>query len=126
LTNDGHIHGKRQFGNYDLIRRIDMGGMGEVYLAHQRTAFHREVGVKIFRDDLSRDPFARTYLQQQPGVNANSVTISIHTMFGDSDLLPSNVSQIKLISIHPTSMPTISLPALRTPAISQGSLTLNT
>jgi serine/threonine protein kinase len=58
LTNDGHIHGKRQFGNYDLIRRIDMGGMGEVYLAHQRTAFHREVAVKIIRDDLSHDPVA--------------------------------------------------------------------
>ena len=76
LTNDGHIHGKRQFGNYDLIRRIDMGGMGEVYLAHQRTAFHREVAVK-------------------------------------------------LISINPTSVPTVSLPALPTPTVSEGSLTPN-
>ena len=59
LTSDGHHQEKRQFGNYDLIRRIDMGGMGEVYLAHQRTAFNREVAVKIIRDDLSRDPLAR-------------------------------------------------------------------
>jgi hypothetical protein len=44
LTNE-----KRTFGNYELIRRIDMGGMGEVYLAHQRTAFNREVAVKIIR-----------------------------------------------------------------------------
>ncbi len=68
---------------------------------------------------------ARTYLQLQPGVNANSVTISIHTMFGESNMLPSSVSQIKLISINPTSVPTISLPALPTPAISEGSLTPN-
>jgi serine/threonine protein kinase len=68
---------------------------------------------------------ARTYLQQQPGVNANSVAISIHTMFGDSDMLPSSVSQIKLISINPTSVPTISLPALPTPTVSEGSLTPN-
>jgi hypothetical protein len=36
-----------------------------------------------------------------------------------------SVSQIKLISINPTSVPTISLPALPTPAISEGSLTPN-
>src|SRR5258706_7645888 len=59
LTGEGHHQGKRQLGNYDLIRRIDMGGMGEVYLAHQRTAFNREVAVKIIRDDLSLDPIAR-------------------------------------------------------------------
>jgi hypothetical protein len=46
-------------------------------------------------------------------------------MFGESNMLPSSVSQIKLISINPTSVPTISLPALPTPAISEGSLTPN-
>jgi hypothetical protein len=68
---------------------------------------------------------ARTYLQQQPGVNANSVTISNHTIFGDSDMLPSSVSQIKLISIKPTSVPAVPLPALPTPTVSEGSLTPN-
>jgi serine/threonine protein kinase len=71
LTNDGHIHGKRQFGNYDLIRRIDMGGMGEVYLAHQRTAFQREVAVKIIRDDLSRDPVARARFFREAEVSSH-------------------------------------------------------
>lgn len=49
---------KRSFGNFDLIRRIDMGGMGEVYLARQRTAFNREVAIKIIRHDLAHDPQA--------------------------------------------------------------------
>jgi serine/threonine protein kinase len=59
LMQERDNEGKRQFGNYDLIRRIDTGGMGEVYLAHQRTAFDREVAVKIIRDDLSSDAVAR-------------------------------------------------------------------
>lgn len=51
--------GLLSFGNYDLVRRIDVGGMGEVYLAHQRTAFGREVAVKIIRPDLVNDAVAR-------------------------------------------------------------------
>ena len=42
----------QRFGNYDLVHRIAVGGMGEVYLARQRTAFGREVAVKIIRSDL--------------------------------------------------------------------------
>jgi len=68
---EGHDQGKRQFGNYDLIRRIDMGGMGEVYLAHQRTAFNREVAVKIIRDDLALDPIARARFFREAEVSAH-------------------------------------------------------
>src|SRR5713101_3428416 len=71
LTSGGHHQGKRQFGNYDLIRRIDMGGMGEVYLAHQRTAFNREVAVKIIRDDLARDPLARARFFREAEVSSH-------------------------------------------------------
>src|SRR5215470_1907768 len=70
LTSEGHHRGKRPFGNYDLIRRIDLGGMGEVYLAHQRTAFNREVAVKIIRDDLSRDPLARARFFREAEVSS--------------------------------------------------------
>src|SRR5712692_4190827 len=71
LTSEGHKQEKRPFGNYDLIRRIDMGGMGEVYLAHQRTAFNREVAVKIIRDDLSRDPLARARFFREAEVSSH-------------------------------------------------------
>src|SRR5258707_11306257 len=48
-----------RFGNYDLVRRIDVGGMGEVYLARQRTAFDRKVAVKNICSDLLHDLTAR-------------------------------------------------------------------
>ncbi|MBE3561284.1 MAG: hypothetical protein IMW89_19000, partial [Ktedonobacteraceae bacterium] len=61
----------RRFGNYDLVRRIDVGGMGEVYLAHQRTAFGREVAVKIIRPDLAYDVIARKRFLREAEVNAH-------------------------------------------------------
>src|SRR6266699_4427224 len=71
LTGEEHHQGKLPFGNYDLIRRIDMGGMGEVYLAHQRTAFQREVAVKIIRDYLSLDPLARARFFREAEVSSH-------------------------------------------------------
>src|SRR5579884_1251550 len=60
----------QRFGNYDLVHRIDVGGMGEVYLAHQRTAFNREVAVKIIRSDLMYDPLARRRFHREAEVSA--------------------------------------------------------
>lgn len=70
LTREGDNQGQWQFGNYDLIRRIDMGGMGEVYLAHQRTAFNREVAVKVIRNDLALDPVARARFFREAEVSS--------------------------------------------------------
>ncbi len=72
----GLIHPKpheenRQFGNYDLIERIDTGGMGEVYRAYQRTAFNREVAVKIIRRDLAHDPVARERFSREAEVSSH-------------------------------------------------------
>jgi serine/threonine protein kinase len=58
------------FGNYDLVRRIDVGGMGEVYMARQRTAFGREVALKIIRSDLVHDKVARQRFLREAEVNA--------------------------------------------------------
>ena len=63
---------------------------------------------------------ARAYLRQQPGVDANSVSIAVHAMFGDSNTLPSSASQIKIVPINPTTLPSASLPTLPAPAVSPG------
>ena len=60
----------QRFGNYDLVHRIAIGGMGEVYLARQRTAFGREVAVKIIRSDLVHDMTARQRFLREAEVNA--------------------------------------------------------
>src|SRR6266404_7953742 len=60
-----------RFGNYDLVRRIDVGGMGEVYLAKQRSAFDREVAVKIIREDLVHDLTARQRFLREAEVSSH-------------------------------------------------------
>src|SRR5437870_5328041 len=60
-----------RFGNYDLLRRIDVGGMGEVYLAHQRSAFGRDVAIKIIRSDLVHDVTARERFLREAEVSAH-------------------------------------------------------
>ena len=62
---------KFRFGNYDLVRRIDVGGMGEVYLARQRSVFDREVAIKIIRSDLVHDSIARKRFLREAEVNAH-------------------------------------------------------
>ncbi|HTI13721.1 MAG TPA: protein kinase [Dictyobacter sp.] len=45
----------KQLGNYDVIRRIRVGGMGAVYEGRQRTAFDRRVAIKVILGDYARD-----------------------------------------------------------------------
>src|SRR6266702_5795791 len=44
-----------QLGNYDVVRRIRMGGMGAVYEGRQRTAFDRRVAIKVILGDYASD-----------------------------------------------------------------------
>ncbi|HEX7735962.1 MAG TPA: serine/threonine-protein kinase [Ktedonobacteraceae bacterium] len=60
-----------RFGNYELVRRIDVGGMGEVYLARQLTAFNRAVAIKIIRSDLVHDTTARARFLREAEVSAH-------------------------------------------------------
>src|ERR1700737_1460252 len=62
---------RARFGNYDLIRPIDTGGMGEVYLAHQRSAFGRAVAIKIIRSDLVHDLTARKRFLREAEVSSH-------------------------------------------------------
>ncbi|GAC1386646.1 MAG: hypothetical protein NVSMB33_16180 [Ktedonobacteraceae bacterium] len=45
----------RQLGNYDVIRRIRVGGMGAVYEGMQRTAFDRRVAIKVILGNYATD-----------------------------------------------------------------------
>lgn len=61
----------RLFDNYNLIERIDTGGMGEVYRAYQLTsAFKREVAIKIIRRDLANDLVARARFSREAEVSS--------------------------------------------------------
>jgi serine/threonine protein kinase len=75
------------FGNYDLVRRIDVGGMGEVYMARQRTAFGREVAIKIIRSDLMHDKVARQRFLREAEVNAKLLHEHIPSLieFGEEE-----------------------------------------
>lgn len=45
----------KQLGNYDVIKRIRVGGMGAVYEGRQRTAFDRRVAIKVILGDHAND-----------------------------------------------------------------------
>src|SRR6266702_3383281 len=45
----------RQLGNYDVVRRIRVGGMGAVYEGKQRTAFDRRVAIKVILGNYATD-----------------------------------------------------------------------
>src|SRR5437660_586758 len=45
----------QQLGNYDITRRIRVGGMGAVYEGRQRTAFDRRVAIKVILGDYAND-----------------------------------------------------------------------
>src|SRR5437763_3004500 len=45
----------KQLGNYDVIRRIRVGGMGAVYEGKQRTAFDRRVAIKVILGNYATD-----------------------------------------------------------------------
>ena len=49
----------KQLGNYDILRRIRVGGMGAVYEGRQRTAFDRRVAIKVILGDYATDPDMR-------------------------------------------------------------------
>src|SRR6266478_2734152 len=44
-----------QLGNYDVVRRMRVGGMGAVYEGRQRTAFGRRVAIKVILGNYVND-----------------------------------------------------------------------
>jgi serine/threonine protein kinase len=84
-ANDARARHPSRIGNYELIRRIDVGGMGEVYLARQLTAFEREVAIKIMRSDLVHDPLARKRFLHEAEVSAHLLHEHILTLIEFSE-----------------------------------------
>ena len=54
LTNEGHHQRKRQFGNYDLIRRIDIGGMGAIDFYTEWKAIYVDYSDRLQKAQIDR------------------------------------------------------------------------
>jgi serine/threonine protein kinase len=54
-----------QLGNYDIVRRIRVGGMGAVYEGRQRTAFGRRVAIKVILGNYASDREMRRRFAQE-------------------------------------------------------------
>ncbi len=54
----------KKLGQYEIERRIGMGGMGEVYLA-RHAMLRRPTAIKLLRADSARDARARNRFQQE-------------------------------------------------------------
>ncbi len=48
-----------QFEHYEFIQHLGAGGMAEVYRMRQRSAFGREVAIKVIKRGLAEDPIFR-------------------------------------------------------------------
>ncbi len=59
-----------QLGKYELLECIGQGGMADVYRAKQRSAFDREVALKVMRADFTGDaPFRKRFLREAHAIS---------------------------------------------------------
>src|SRR5579883_494853 len=59
-----------RLGDYELIERIGVGGMAEVYRARQQTAFGREVALKVMLPDLDESgEFRARFLREAQAIS---------------------------------------------------------
>jgi hypothetical protein len=92
--------------------KVAAAGVAEYqYTAVQLQAIQKHIEGMTLTD-------AHAYLQNLPGVDASTITISVHSLFGDGGTLPGSASQIKIISVAPSSLPATTLPVVATPETS--------
>jgi serine/threonine protein kinase len=67
----------KAFGPYTIIRKLGLGGMGSVYLAHHQSPIERKVALKVINPGMdSRQVLARFRLEQKAleGMNHPNIT----------------------------------------------------
>src|SRR5437868_13245212 len=60
----------RLLGDFELVRRIGVGGMGQVYLARQKS-LKRQVAIKILREELAANVSSLRRFQAEAEAVAN-------------------------------------------------------
>src|SRR2546425_10855985 len=75
-----------QFGSYEVLSLIGIGGMGEVYRAKD-SRLKRDVAIKVLPDEVSRDPERLARFQREAEVLASLNHPNIAAIHGleDSD-----------------------------------------
>ncbi|MGL4552610.1 MAG: protein kinase domain-containing protein [Gemmataceae bacterium] len=76
----------RRVGDYQLLRKLGQGGMGQVYLAEQ-LALKRKVALKVLRSDMASSPvaLARFKLEAEAVAKATHANIVQVYDYGEAD-----------------------------------------
>jgi tRNA A-37 threonylcarbamoyl transferase component Bud32 len=79
-------HSVKQFGEFRILRPLGRGGMSEVYLAEQ-TSLHRQVAVKVLRQELLSDATIIKRFEQEAKAAAGLMHANIVQVysFGEQD-----------------------------------------
>ena len=64
LVGDGAFHAGQTIGDYEIVSLIGSGGMGEVYLAHDRH-LHRKAALKFVRRGMGSDDILRRFQHEE-------------------------------------------------------------
>jgi serine/threonine-protein kinase len=64
FVRDGAYAAGQPIGNYEIVSLIARGGMGEVYLAHDRQ-LHRKVALKLIRRGMSSEEIIRHFEREE-------------------------------------------------------------
>ena len=64
LVRDGAFHAGQTIGDYEILSLIGTGGMGEVYLAHDRH-LHRKAALKFVRRGMDSDDILRRFQHEE-------------------------------------------------------------
>src|SRR5260370_16947331 len=87
----------RTLGDFHVLRRLGRGGMGEVYLAEQRS-LKRKVALKILRSDLAANPVAVKRFKQEALAVARATHANIVQVYASDE--PDGIIYIALAYVE--------------------------